>query len=594
MNIFSIVLNMIKEDRLAILKKLCFSFIASIVITLSVYLVYDYVANWLNIAIDNHSISILEGFDLKTKLQEKCRLDSIPTAEQLQNRFGLFFKIFLFWLSAVFLLLFAPWRYWKEHETGRFLPSQDWLLKKVTSILDNKASSIVLLLSMCAFFAFWYWVISLSGMLGDDYYCGMTQGKSLITKFAWWAWCYATHVSRIGESIFYIFPQTVDRTQHLLITPLFVMLFPFVMKRFAKASFKMNEWRGIAYYWMMGIMSFLGVVIIRILIIYAPTTNYFYPVVWCLFFWSFYYNYAGCKESSNYSTISKIAFCILGVLSGWATEGLAVIGVVLGSIWLVYWVAKERYISKFYYLGLISYLVGACNVVFSTGPIIRGMLDTRLTGGNVPYNLSVLPLWQRFTYIPEMFEAIWPCVRFTVGLIFFTIIIAYIAKVKECYSKGLLLKVSCFFIVALLLCFVYIVGAIPNGSTFAPASYVMVAALGVLYAQLLLRKWYVAVVPLVVLFSFAVWYMTPRIEMALITSKAEKKRIEYIQQEKNKGIKTLVLPYPLSFPLPETEGGAATDRTYIPFQHFSINPAINKHQAIFFGVNSISEQDWKK
>lgn len=105
MNIFSIVLNMIKEDRLAILKKLCFSFIASIVITLSVYLVYDYVANWLNIAIDNHSISILEGFDLKTKLQEKCRLDSIPTAEQLQNRFGLFFKIFLFWLSAVFLLL---------------------------------------------------------------------------------------------------------------------------------------------------------------------------------------------------------------------------------------------------------------------------------------------------------------------------------------------------------------------------------------------------------------------------------------------------------------------------------------------------------
>ena len=74
---------MIKEDRLAILKKLCFSFIASIVITLSVYLVYDYVANWLNIAIDNHSISILEGFDSICQSEEQKDMERNKAANKM-------------------------------------------------------------------------------------------------------------------------------------------------------------------------------------------------------------------------------------------------------------------------------------------------------------------------------------------------------------------------------------------------------------------------------------------------------------------------------------------------------------------------------
>lgn len=441
---------------------------------------------------------------------------------------------------------------------------------------------------------FWYWIISLSGMFGDDYYCGMTQGKPLITRIAWWVWCYATHVSRIGESIYYIFPQTVERTQHLLITPLFVALFPFVMKRFSDAKFRMNEWRGIAYYWLMGLMSFMGIVIIRILIIYAPCANYFYPVVWCLFFLSFYVRYNGYKAHSDYSTITKVAFCLLGILSGWSTEGLGVVGMLFLLLWLAYWAITEKHVSKLHYAGIISYLIGACNVVFSTGPIIRGALDTNLTGGNVPYNLSVLPLWQRFTYFPEMLEAIGPCVRFPLIFIALTIFVAVIFKQKECYNKQMLIKLLSFSVVSFVLCFVYIVGAVPNGSTFSPASYFMVAALGIIYSKLLESNWKIAILPLLILVITTCIYMTPRVSHALLTSKADKARIVRILEAKRQGIKDLVLPYPDDCDLSITSSGKEVDRTYIPFQHFSSNPQNNKHQATFFGLNSITEEDWKE
>lgn len=573
-----------------VLKKGVASICVSFLIVLCIYFVYDYVAVFLNRAIETHSIGFLEGFDLKTKLQEKCGFEGVPSAAQVQETFGLFYKLFLFWTAFVGLLIFAPWTCWKKSEKGKFFPTYN---PKKKYIRGSLFSISALFISVVALFLFWNFVIRISGLLGDDYYCGMTQWKSFITRFSWWVWCYATHVSRIGESIYYIFPQTIDRTYHLIVTPLFVAVFPFVMKLFANASFSMTEWRGVAYYWMMGLLSFMGVVIIRIFIVLAPTANYFYPVVLCLFFWSFYYRYSGYKQNSDYSTLSKILFFILGVISGWSTEGLGAIGVFLGGIWLFYWWRKENHIGKMHYIGLIGYLSGACNVMFSTGPVIRGLHDTSLTGGNVPYNLTVLPLWQRFTYVPEMFEAIWPCVRLTVMFLALIIVLALIFKQKECLTRQMIIKLFYFIVVALALCFVYIVGAIPNGSTFTPASFVMIAALGIVYAKLLETNWKIAVFPLIALVVTTFVYMSPRIKHAMVTSKAEKARIVRILEAKQQGITDLVLSYPANCDLSVTEKGKIVDRTYIPFQHFSPNPVANKHQAAFFGLHSIAEENWK-
>lgn len=570
--------------------KIVLSAAIAVCVVVCLYLVYDYAANLLNKAIDNHSIAFIEGFNLKEKLYEKCGFESFPSASLVQNMFGLFYKLFLFWVVFVGLLFFAPWSKWSANETVSFFPKTDCIIPHYSG---NKSSLIALLVSVILLFLFWHWIISLSGMLGDDYYCGMTQGKPFITRFAWWMWCYATHVSRIGEAIYYIFPQTIDRTYHLIVTPMFVALFPFVMKRFSHANFSMAEWRGVAFYWMMGLMCFMGVIIIRIFIVFAPTANYFYPVVTCLFFWSFYYRYEGYNQNNNYSTIAKILFFILGVFSGWATEGLGVVGILLATLWLFYWYRRERHISKMHYVGLIAYFIGACSVVFSTGPIIRGLRDTSLTGGNVPYNLSVLPLCQRFTYIPEMIEAIWPCIRFSVMFIALIVILALIFRLKSCYSKQVLLRLLSFSIVAFALCFVYIVGAIPNGSTFSPASFLMIAALGGVFAKLLESNWKVAIFPLAILMICTFVYMKPRIQHALLTSKAEKERISNILEAKHKGVKDLVLPYPADFDLSRTTSGEEVDRTYIPFQHFSSDPKDNTKQAMFFGLNSIAEEDWK-
>lgn len=589
-NIQNDMMDLIRANKRIIVKNISLSIILSVIIVGLIYWTYDIVAAWLNTAIDNHSIGFLEGFDLKAKLKSKCDFDSMPSSADVQERFALFYKLFIFWFAFISLLLFAPWKRWRIEEHNTIFPKIDKFEFNPSNAFT--APTIVLCLSFIGLYMFWYWIISLSGMLGDDYYCGMTQGKPFITRIAWWVWCYATHVSRIGESIYYIFPQTVERTQHLLITPLFVALFPFVMKRFSDVKFRMNEWRGIAYYWLMGLMSFMGIVIIRILIIYAPCANYFYPVVWCLFFLSFYVRYNGYKAHSDYSTISKIAFCLLGIISGWSTEGLGVVGMLYLLLWLAYWVTTEKHVSKLHYAGIVGYLIGACNVVFSTGPIIRGSLDTNLTGGNVPYNLSVLPLWQRFTYLPEMLEAIWPCIKLPVGILVIVLLVAAISKSKSVFNKRVYATIVVFSVFVFLLCFVYIVGAIPNGSTFTPASYLMVALVGLLYARLLKDNWKVAILPLIIQFVYTVIYMYPRIEQGIVTSKAEKTRIERILKLKAEGIKEIELPYPSDemLPLPDN---VSTDRTYIPFQHFSPNASDNKQKADFFGVTSIKEQDFR-
>ena len=82
-------------------------------------------------------------------------------------------------------------------------------------------------------------------------------------------------------------------------------------------------------------------------------------------------------------------------------------------------------------------------------------------------------------------------------------------------------------------------------------------------------------------------YMYPRIKLGLITSRYDKARIELIKAKKAVGEKDIELPYPLPFEY-------KADRTYIPFQHFSPRTFENKHQATFFGVHSIKEEDWKK
>ena len=584
--VFQQLVSMTKDNSKTVLARLFTALLLAIIVVAVMYLVYDYAAVALNHAIDNRSIGFLQGFDLKAKLYDKCGFDGVPSAAEIQSRFGLFYKIFLFWFAFLGLLVFAPWKRWKQDHTA-FLPRIRFTSQLFKVAPQYKRSTWALILSIIALYAFWYWIISLSGMLGDDYYCGMTQGKPFITRFAWWVWCYVTHVSRIGESIYYIFPQTIERTQHLLITPLFVALFPFVIKRFSEAKFKMNSWRGVVFYWAMGVLAFMGIVIIRILIIYAPCTNYFYPVVLCLLFWSFYLNYKGYAPHNNHSTLTIIGFTILGVISGWATEGMAAIGIILLTIWLFYWVAKEKIIPKFYYMGLIGYLIGACNVVFSTGPAIRGALDPRLTGGNVPYNLTVLPFCQRFTYLPELYQALWECITVPVCLILLSIALICIFRLLPYFGKRFWQRFLFYMIIAMSLATVYIVGAVPNGSTFTPSSYIMVAAFGLILARMLEINWKVALTPVLCLIVCTIIYMYPRIKLGLITSRYDKARIELIKAKKAAGEKDIELPYPLPFEY-------KADRTYIPFQHFSPRPSENKHQATFFGVHSIKEEDWKK
>lgn len=392
--------------------KVFLSLLIAIIITFVLSVFYAEVRSLLLDAISNNSISFLSNFDLIGKIQTKCGFETIPTVSELNQRFLLFYKIGLFWFVFLLLVFFAPRKLWNTQKSY-FWPK---FTCPTLQIKYHKISTFILIICILIIYFLIYYIIYLSWFGGDDYYCGMTQGQSFVTRFSWWCWCFVTHVSRIGEIIFYIFPYSLDKSQHLFITPLFICVFPFIVKRaIGNVTFSMNTWKGILFYICIAIISFMGIGEINIITGYAACTNYIYPTIIFLFFLSYYTIYRG--ELKSYSTLTYILFCLMSVIAGWATEGLAVAGSLYLFGWLLYWGIKKQQVDKLHYYGIMSFLIGACNVVFSPGPSIRGALTHTLTGGNVPYNLTVLPLYKRFLYTPELFQALWPCVSLSVTLI---------------------------------------------------------------------------------------------------------------------------------------------------------------------------------
>lgn len=556
--------------------KACISLTSAIIITILISFLYSTGREWLLEAISNKSLSFLNDFDLINKIQTKCGFDTIPTVSELNSRFLLFYKIGLFWFTFILLWIFAPWEQWKEQKSY-FFPH---IKIPTLNIKKNIYSTILLILCIVAIYWLIYYIIYLSWFGGDDYYCGMTQGKSFITKFAWWLWCYVTHVSRIGEIIIYIFPYTLDKSQHLFITPIFICIFPFIVKRvIGNAHFFMNSWKGVIFYISISILSFLGIGTISIITGYAACTNYIYPTIIFLFFLSFYTAYNGIVKS--YSSLTYIAFCILSLVSGWATEGLAVTGCLYLFVWLIHWGIKRNQIDKLHYLGIMFFLVGACNVVFSPGPSIRGALTPTLTGGNVPYNLTVLPFHERFFYIPELLQALWPCVHITLYLIGILLISSFLTKMKlgKEFYKNLFLWLALAFISA----FVYIVGAIPNSSTFVPASYLAICAFAYLYSKVLNEKIYLAFGLFIGFTIYSTWYMIPRISVAKKLKKYEIIRTNRIKEAILSHEKNIKLPPTLPFTYNPQKNG-------INVSLLSNDPSKNQMAAKYFHIESICEE----
>jgi hypothetical protein len=531
--------------------RLAYSFILAIILTTAFCGLYTLGRSFLLEAINNHRISFLDNFDLIGKIQEKCHFDTIPTIWQLQESFMQIFKYFIFALVLSVLLLFMPITEWKEQKKQvHFLPFKSSIIQRFNTlkeryILSNKRWLIILSLLVAIQYGICFSIIYYSWWSADDFYCAMTTGKSFVVRYSWWIWCCLTHVARIGEMIYYIFPLTPDRWAHLTITPAVFVLFPLAIKRLVAPQLKWTSSYGVLLYISSSCMIYLGVNSFSTFCCYAPCTGYIYSSVFVMFILPYYIYDIDRKKQHSLLTI--IVFCLCTFFFGTSVEGVAAVFSLLLGVQLIWRYYKGMPLPPLYYLSLITFWIGAAWILFSPGSSIRGM-NTPFTGGNVPYNLYGLSLIKKLSYFPEMLFAIWKLTYITLIFFAITILVWVYAYFKFDYKHYLLNKlyISLFIAaISLAMAIIYLAGAIPNGSTFTPCSFGLICAQ--LYLLVSLTRVFRSVVPMALvscaLCIICICYIAPSLSYSIQLKPYDTLRNARILEQVRQGKKQIELPY---------------------------------------------------
>ncbi len=528
-----------------------YSFLFAIMLTILFCGLYTFCRNYLSQCIENNSIGFLENFNLIEKIQEKCHFDTIPTIWQLQETFMQISKLFIFFFGLSLLIIFMPINEWKEQGFHfYFYPPKEAICQFFYKIKNsfkhaNKRWMFFLLVLMAIQYVVCYSIIYYSWWSGDDFYCTMTSGKSFFVRYFWWIWCCLTHVARVGEMIYYIFPLSPDRWSHLFITPAIFVSFPFAVKRIVAPNLSWTSAIGTLFYLSSCCLIYLGTNGFSTFCCYAPCTGYIYSSIFVLFIIP-YYIY-GIDRTNSYSFLSIIVFCLCSFIFGSSTEGIAAIFTVILASQLLWRYFKGMSLPPLYYFSLIAFWVGATWLLFSPGATIRGM-NTPFTGGNVPYNFYGMSILEKLSYIPDMLFAIWKVTRTTLILYAITFFVWLHAYVKLNYKEELKKKLYYSLLIALIslsMAIIYIAGAIPNGSTFTPCSYGLICAL--LYLVVALCEIYRSNI-LILIFSVTlciinICYIFPSLTYSVYLKPYDIKRSNLLYEQINQGEKTIILPY---------------------------------------------------
>ncbi len=578
-----------------IFKKILLSFFLALGLTALFCLGYNAARSYLLFAIENHTIGFLDNFDLISKIQEKCHFETIPTLAQIQETFFQIPKWFIFSLGFCILLVFMPVKEWKKNHDFHWFPRKGTINACFESIWSsyksaNKFYFVIICVLFLTQYSLCHYIIYLSWMSGDDYYCGMTLGQPLIVKFAWWIWSNLTHVSRIGEMIYYIFPQTIDRPMNLWFTPFVFSLFPFIITRVLSNNkdYSWCNFKGACRYLVLSCMIYLGLAHLTTFCCYAVVCAYIYSTLFVLFMLPLFMNLS--RWNQPHSVLYIMLLMIGSFICGQSTEGISVIMTSFLGILFIYMLyqhfVNQKKLYPAFYLPLISFWIGACWILLSTGTIIRGM-NTPLTGGNVPYNLTGMSLLQKITYLPEMFYAIWKLAYIDLLVFAFLLSLCMVLILKNRerreYYIPIIKKACLFLFVAILLAVVYLVGAIPNGSTLTPCSFMIIAVDAYLMVSIekAIKSSFIHVLLSVVLVVVSYFYIQPAIEYAKYLKPFDELRTQRIFEQKKQGIQDVILPSP--FPEDFDPEKSKLFATYI-----------QPGYAFLFGVKSITEEGAKE
>ncbi len=467
----------------------------------------------------------------------------------------------------------------------------------------SKKWAIVLISISLLFYAFLSYLLSLSWLGCDDYF--FPHNVPFTEHFSHAVGKYCNGVSRLGESIVCLTGVSENRWQHVVMTPIFIILLPFTLFRLVKREQDtIFSAKGVIFY----------VLIISLLIsqvpgfgwrnfrCYAAATNYLWPLVTIALFLSYYR--ADAQFNSKKLILTVPVFFLMGLYVGWSVECIAcLIAPAMLITCIVKAVRKRCYVPHL--SGLLGILFGVFFIFSSPALAKRAAWASRdslfnvqemsfseafefacsitpqnmhqLGGAAIPAYIGDFPFILRPLFFPELMSQYIPFCTFPLAAcLIFSLLI--------CFSKQKNKKRT--FIIALsgagisfLCATTYLMACIPYSMSFLPAMFFLLATAGYLMLRTPLKRSLVVGIPML---AYMLYFLIPSMCEAYDLVPARDAQLQLIQDKISKGETDIVLPYPYPY--------EPVDRLYIIRQGLlSPNPEDypNHLARQYFKVNTI-------
>ncbi len=402
---------------------------------------------------------------------------------------------------------------------------------------------------------------------GDSWWQWMMSQQSFSVKFHEALWRYFGWVGRIGEQIGVWWSLSPSRWQFWLLTPAFVAVFPFIVKRTIRADIPMASPKGIVFFWLCIVLSLIGVSTEpawRNYTCYAVHINYLWPTIWSIFFLSIF---TANRElfGEKYPILNGSSSLLLGIISGWGTECFTAVLLPLLLVWGVYHLVRRLPMSYSARWGIAGFIIGAA-LLFGSGAaagragehtiLYRLPYDellqfvyhldwskvSRLNTGSIPANLVDVPLHLRVFFAPYLLDFFWNAVSLTATFIVVTVLLlALFNRSRFCSSVKepvLWMTVSCVMALS------YLGGCIPSHYSFLPSCFLAICGALLLWSRL--SKWAAYSVGIFLIMYGMFAFIVPALVEGIQYKPYEIARAGEIRRQASLGIKHIHLkaPYP--------------------------------------------------
>lgn len=489
--------------------------------------------------------------------------------------------------------------------------------KEMSKEMSNR-QSVWLVCSVVFVYSVLAWLLSLAWLKGDDFFF-VCDEMFCSSKIYGAIHCYLNHVSRFGEILGRLCGLAANRWQHWIITPLMLVLAPFVIRRIFCKNEEVAPSRVLIFFWFAAFLMlqsvYMGHGSWRNFWCYAAAVNYFWSTVITFIFlmlispvqWPW-------LQAGGMRCVGLCLLCFgVGCCSGWGTESMSVILIPLITLYLLICLVKKIRIPRPVWAGYLGLLWGgflllcspalgrrSANEAVTRALDVSSMTSEQITdfvqhltpekvsmlmGSSGVVNLTGIPIIQHLYFLPMLSEKYWGCCWFpSVVLLVLSALYVVVRPVGWARMLGVVWGM---YAISWCCACSYLAGAIPGEMSFLPACFIVVLACSLMFLKLQGRGSNRALTILTLLIvGVGVYRFVPAGVEACQYKKYEDSRFAEIARQKAAGCTEIVLP-PFAW-----EKAPIDTLGLIRSMDMGPNPQAYPNSLVrhYFGVDAISQK----